>query len=208
VWSSKNGKVVQVHNTSDGRLTAAMQETFSDWCRCLEWHPTRTEIALCAGKDAYVWDPSEGPNGKVIQHFKLKSDRGLLYMAGIQAVQWMDEGRLLGLQSNDGSALFYDVEANAKELFRRPAGTMAGYVEGALCGIAQDKEGHDVYIIVGGDENVRFLRTSVPALPSWWEKESSSTAIEKKTFPETGKYVKITNNSNKAPPKEESARKT
>ena len=111
----------------------------------------------------------------------------------------MDEGRLLGLETSDGSVLVYNTHNNAKELFRRPAGTMACYVQGGLYGIIKDQQEHDVYAIVCGDEKVRFFRTSVPAFPSWWEKEPPSAVVEKKSFPETGKYVKITKNSKKAP---------
>jgi WD40 repeat protein len=190
--------VVQVHDVSDGRKMAVMQEEFSDWCRCFDWHPTRPEIALCAGKDAWVWNPSTGPNGKVLQHFKLDDGRKRLTMSGIRAVCWMDEGRLLGIESSDGSSLIYNVEGNAKELFWRPAGTTAGHVMGGLCGIFQDKEEHDVYLSVDGDGNARFWRTSVAAYPSWWEKDPVPAAKEKKAFPETGKYVKITKTSGKA----------
>ncbi|KAL1797163.1 hypothetical protein ACET3X_003769 [Alternaria dauci] len=204
VWSSKGGQVVQVHAVSDGQKMATMQENFSHWCRSLTWHPTRPEIALCVGGDAYVWDPSDGPNGKVLQHYKVENGKGLMGMSGIQDVQWMDQGRLLGLESSDGSVILYDTHNNAKELFRRPAGTMAGFVQGGLYGIIKDREEHEVYVIVGGDEKVRFFRTSVPAFPSWWEKEPSSAVVEKKSFPETGKYVKITMNSRKAPSQEES----
>ncbi|RII13591.1 hypothetical protein CUC08_Gglean004361 [Alternaria sp. MG1] len=199
VWSSKNGHAVQVHVVSDGQKTAAMQEKFSHWCRSLKWHPTEPKIALCVDEDAYIWDPSDGPNGKVLQHFKVESDKGLTRIWGIQDVWWMDEGRLLGLETSDGSVLVYNTHNNAKELFRRPAGTMACYVQGGLYGIIKDQQEHDVYAIVCGDEKVRFFRTSVPAFPSWWEKEPPSAVVEKKSFPETGKYVKITKNSKKAP---------
>ena len=176
-----------------------MQEKFSHWCRSLKWHPTEPKIALCVDEDAYIWDPSDGPNGKVLQHFKVKSDKGLTRIWGIQDVWWMDEGRLLGLETSDGSVLVYNTHNNAKELFRRSAGTMAGYVQGGLYGIIKDQQEHDVYAIVCGDEKVRFFRTSVPAFPSWWEKEPPAAVVEKKSFPETGKYVKITKNSKKAP---------
>ncbi len=189
--------MVQVHDVSDGRKTAAMQERFSEWCRCLDWHPTRSEIALCAGNDAYVWNPSDAPNGKVLQHFQIDSDRQS-HTSGIHSVRWMDEGRLLSIESKDGSTLVYNTESNAKELFRRTAGTVAGYVDGSFYGVFQDREEHDVYLSVNGDGKVRFWRTSVAAFPSWWEKDPIPTATEKKIFPETGKYVKIMTNPNKA----------
>ncbi|KAI4941286.1 hypothetical protein J4E91_010863 [Alternaria rosae] len=196
VWSTKNGSVVQVHDVSDGRKVAIMQEKFPRWCRYFDWHPTRSEIALCAGKEAYVWNPLDGPNGKILQHFKIEG-KERLSMFEIHAVLWMNEGRLLGIESNEGSSLVYDTESNAKELFWRPAGTAADYVTGSLCGMFRDKEEHDVYLSVDGDGTARFWRTSVPAFPSWWDKDQIPV-VTKKAFPETGKYVKITKTSGKA----------
>ncbi|KAI4641200.1 hypothetical protein J4E93_008079 [Alternaria ventricosa] len=201
VWSTKSGSVVQVHDVSDGRKVAVMPEKFSRWCRYFDWHPTRPEIALCAGKEAYVWNPLDGPNGKILQHFSIEGNERLS-VTEIQAVLWMNEGRLLGIESSEGSSLIYDTESNAKELFWRPAGTMASYITGSLCGMFRDKEEQDVYLSVDGDGTARFWRTSVPALPSWWDKEPIPV-VTKKAFPETGKYVKITKTSGKATSQDE-----
>jgi len=206
VWSTNSGSVVQVHDVSDGRKVAVMPETFSHWCRYFDWHPTRSEIALCAGKEAYVWNPLDGPSGKVLQHFKIEGEERLS-MAEIDAVLWMNEGRLLGIESSEGSNLIYDTESNAKELFWRPAGTVAGYVTGSLCGMFRDKEEQDVYLSVDGDGTARFWRTSVPALPSWWDKDPIPV-VAKKAFPETGKYVKITKASGKAALQHEAAKES
>ena len=55
------------------------------------------------------------------------------------------------------------------------------------------KEGEkDFYLSVDGDGKARYWRDSVAAFPSWWEKEPAVATPEKKPFPETGKYVKIT----------------
>ncbi|KAI4920628.1 uncharacterized protein J4E92_008271 [Alternaria infectoria] len=206
VWSTKSGSVVQVHDVLDGRKVAVMPEKFSRWCRCFDWHPARSEIALCAGKEAYVWNPLDGSNGKVLQHFKIEG-KERLSMSEIHAVLWMNEGRLLGIESDEGSTLIYDTESNAKELFWRPAGTMASYVAGSLCGMFLDKEEQDVYLSVDGDGTARFWRTSVPALPSWWDKDPIPVAT-KKAFPETGKYVKITKTSGKATLQHEAAKES
>jgi WD40 repeat protein len=190
-WSSKNGRTVQVHNVVDGRKISTCQETFSGWCRCLKWHPTKSEIALCAGKEAYVWDLSNGADGSTTQHFTMDDDNSWRHMEQVQSVGWMDEGRLLYVEISEGTKFVYDTEGNAKEMFGRPMGVHAGYVKGGFYGIFTRDE-QDFYLSVDGDGKARYWRTSVAAFPSWWEKESHPTIAEKKPYPETGKYVKIT----------------
>jgi WD40 repeat protein len=200
VWSSKIGQVVQVHDVVDGRKISRYQEKFSDWCRCLEWHPTRLEITLCTGKHAYVWDISDGADGKMIQHYTMDNDNPFHSMGQVQSVGWMDGGRLLSVELSQGTTLVYNTESNAKEVFRRPKGVVtAGYVKGGFYGVFT-KEGQDFYLSVDGDGKARYWRTSVAAFPWWWKNESSSTVAEKKSFPETGKYVKITKKTKAAQP--------
>jgi WD40 repeat protein len=190
-WSSKSGRSVQVHDVIDGRKTSTCPEEFSDWCRCLEWHPTRPEVSLCAGKQAYIWDLSDGADGRIVQHYTMDNNKSWRHMGEVQSVGWMDEGRLLYVEISEGTKLIYDTESNAKELFRRPMGVHAGYVKGGLYGVFT-KDEQDFYLSIDGDGKARYWRTSVAAFPSWWEKESSAALAEKKPFPETGKYVKIT----------------
>ncbi|KAA8619674.1 WD40 repeat [Pyrenophora tritici-repentis] len=189
IWSTQGGRVVQVHDAANGRQMSTMQERFSDWCRCLKWHPTRSQIALCVERNVYVWDPFDGPDGKILQHLKLDDNKTWRYLAGIQAVGWMKEGNLLYVESVQGTKLVYDVHSNTKELFNRPLGVEGGCVEGGFYGVFQDDMEQEFYLSIDGDGKVRYFRTSVAASLSWWEKTPVIAA--KKPYPETGKYVKI-----------------
>jgi WD40 repeat protein len=207
-WSSKRGRVIRVHNVIDGRKISTFREEFSDWCRCLDWHPTRPEIALCVGREAYIWDVFDGADGKTLQHFRMDDDSAFHRLINVKAIGWMDGGRLLFLEMSEGTKLVYDTQSNAKELFRRPMGVNTGYVEGGFYGVLTTKQEQDFYLSVDGDGKARYWRTSVAAFPSWWEKEPAPTVIENKPFPETGKYVKITKKSNKKAEQEEGGRAT
>jgi Tol biopolymer transport system component len=200
-WSSKSGRNVQVHEVTDGLKTSTCKEKFSDWCRCLEWHPTRSELAMCAGKTDYIWDLSDDADGRIVQHYTMDDDKSWLRMRGVQSVGWMDEGRLLYVELSEGTKLIYNTESNAKELFRRPMGVHAGYVKGGFYGVST-KDEQDFYLSIDGDGKARYWRTSIAAHPSWWEKESSAAVAEKKPFPGTGKYVKITKKAKEDPRKE------
>lgn len=198
VWSSKSGRTVQVHDVYDGRLLSTFQEKFNNWCRNLTWHPNKKEIALCVGKHAYVWDVFDGPHGSVLQHLSIDEDERRRHMADVQRVVWMDGGRLLGLETSEGSKLVYDVASNAKELFKRSTGVYTAWVDCGFYGLIQTSQDGEFYLSVDGDGKVRYWRESVAASPSWWEKEPSTIKISgKKQFPETGKYVKITKNTEK-----------
>ncbi|RMZ66228.1 F-box and wd40 domain [Pyrenophora seminiperda CCB06] len=205
-WSTHSGRVIQVHQVVDGRQISTMQEQFSDWCRCLKWHPTRSEIALCVGKDVYVWDVFGGPDGKTLQHFKLDDDNNSHRMAGVLDVGWMKGDQLLYVASSDGTKLVYNVHTNAKELFKRSIGGEARYVTGGFYGIFQDEMGQELYMSVDGDGKVRYWRTSIASSPSWWERKPIQATTEKKPFPETGKYVKIVRKSEKQAKQEGAAR--
>ncbi|CAO2658533.1 Nn.00g062560.m01.CDS01 [Neocucurbitaria sp. VM-36] len=208
VWSSKAGSVVQVHDVPSGKKISTFQETLDDWCRCLKWHPVKLQIALCIGERAFIWSPFEGPNGSTIQHFAMSEETGWRHMAQIQTVSWMDDGRLLCLQMSEGTKLVYDTMSNAKELFRRPMGVSTAWVDSGFYGLLRKEGDENFYISVDGDGKVRYWRDSVAAFPSWWEKETTSTPVEKKPFPETGKYVKITKKSGNETPQKESRRDT
>ncbi|KAJ4364994.1 hypothetical protein N0V83_008610 [Neocucurbitaria cava] len=195
VWSSNRGKVVQVHDVVDGRKISTFQETLNNWCRCLKWHPVTPQIALCVGERAYIWRPFEGTNGSTFQHFVMSDEKGPRRMSEVQKVDWMDDGRLLCLQISDGTKLVYDTVSNAKELFRRPTGVISAGVDSGFYGLMEKEGDENFYISIDGDGKVRYWRTSVAAYPSWWEKDINSAPVEKKTFPETGKYVNITKKS-------------
>ena len=206
VWSSKNGHTIQVHNVANGNLLSTFQEKFTDWCRCLVWHPTRKEIALCVDQHAYVWDVFNKSNDSVLQHFQLDGDGGRWrHIASIERVAWMDNGQLLSLECSEGTKLVYDTASNAKELFMRSTGAHAAWVDRGFYGLFRTSDDEDFYLSIDGDGKIRHWRSSVAAYPSWWEKEIAIMAPEKKPFPETGKYVKITKKSDKPPPQEEEA---
>jgi WD40 repeat protein len=192
VWSSKNGQIVQIHDVVGGRKISTYQEKFSDWCRCLQWHPTRPQIALCVGKHAYVWDFSDSADGKTKHHYIMDHEDTFHRMGQVQSVGWMDGGKLLYIEMSEGTKMVYDTESNAKEMFRRPMGVVtAGYVQGGFYGVFTEEE-QDFYLSIDGDGKARYWQTSVAALPSRWKKDPTPTVAEKKLFPETGKYVKIT----------------
>ncbi|KAH7357606.1 hypothetical protein BKA66DRAFT_427528 [Pyrenochaeta sp. MPI-SDFR-AT-0127] len=208
-WSSKNGHVIQVLDVADGRRISTFQETLTNWCRCLQWHPTRYEIVLCAGQHAYVWNVFDGSkaNGTTTQHFAINDENNRISMAGLNNVGWMDEGRLLYVESSDGTNLVYNLHTNAKELFRRPKGQNdTAWVGYGFYGLLQESGEQDYYLSVDGDGKARYWRTSVAAFPSWWEKKPTGVVTEKKAFPETGKYVKITKTPIKETPKNESSK--
>jgi|TARA_R110002003_G_scaffold46_16_gene3850 WD40 repeat protein len=212
IWSSKGGRVIQVHGVSDGAVLSRCQEDLNDWCRDFAWHPAGDKVAFCAGKHAYVWDPFYGPNGIILQHFQLDDDKDWRQMASTQSVGWLDDGRKLSLQFSDGSKLVYDAQTNSKEVFARPKGVDAAWVDFGFYGILEDDvQGQEFYLSVDGDGKVRYWRTSVPAHPSWWEKEKGESEVEapeKKIFPETGKYVKITKVASKGAPRKDNGRST
>ncbi|KAF1849686.1 WD40 repeat-like protein [Cucurbitaria berberidis CBS 394.84] len=156
VWSSKSGRVIQVHDVVDGRKISTFQETFNDWCRCLQWHPIKSQIALCVGTHAYVWSPFEGQNGSTIQHFAMGDEKDWNSMAGVQAVSWLDEGRLLCLEISDGTKLVYDTQSNTKELFRRPMGVNIAWVERGFYNLFQKEGESSLYISIDGDGKVRY----------------------------------------------------
>ncbi|KAF1942380.1 tricorn protease domain 2-containing protein, partial [Clathrospora elynae] len=216
MYSASTGELTWVTADSGGQSWAGAfspDSKFIAWssksgkCRCLEWHPTKPEIALCVGKHTYVWDVFDGPDGKILQHFVMDDGNGRRDMADVQAIGWMDEGRLLFLEMSEGTKLVYDTQSNAKELFRRPMGVNTGYVKGGFYGVfAKDEQAF--YMSVDGDGKARFWRTSVAAFPSWWEKEPTPTVTEKKPFPETGKYVKATKRATKRLKEEAAGRDT
>ncbi|KAF2027795.1 YVTN repeat-like/Quino protein amine dehydrogenase [Setomelanomma holmii] len=196
IWSSKGGRVIKVHDVATGDAVSSFQEELNDWCRCFEWHPAGDRVAFCVGKHAYVWDPYDGPSGTVLQHFQLDDGKDWRGMASTQSIGWMEDGRKISVQFSDGTKLVYDTETNSKEVFARPKGVDAAWVDSGFYGtLREGGDGQDFYLSVDGDGKVRYWRTSVPAYPSWWEKENDEKETEKSTkkkFPETGKYVKIT----------------
>lgn len=209
IWSSKGGSLIRVHDVTDGRRVSRFHGTLTSWCRSLEWHPNRYEVAFCAGTHVYVWNVFNGSEGlgTISQHFAMDNDQDGFSMVSIDNVGWMDDGRLLYLEISDGTKLVYDMQTNAKELFRRPRGGVGtAWVENGFHGLLQENGGEDYYLSVDGDGKARYWRTSVAAYPSWWEKETAVVAPEKKPFPETGKYVKITKEATKETPKHEHGR--
>jgi hypothetical protein len=192
-WSSRCGQVVQVHSVSDGKKLSTFPEELFEWCRCLQWHPHKAELALCAGKDAYIWDVLNGSGGKISQHFRIDDCGDLASrMVSVRAVGWMNEGPMLYLDISEGTKIVYNTESNAKEIFKRPVGAQTGYVEGGMYGVFLDDAGDEFYISIDGDAKVRYWRKGIAASRSWWEKDPGPAISGKKPFPETGKYVKVT----------------
>jgi WD40 repeat protein len=208
VWSSKSGRVVQLHDVSDGRHVCTFKGELEDWSRRFDWDPTGTQVAFAAGKQAYVWCPFDGPDGTTTQHFVLEADR-TWRMASISTIKWMENGEVLALEFSEGTKLVYNTQTNSKELFVRPKGTNTAWVDQGIYGKLSGPDEPDFYLTVDGDGKVRYCRTSVPSGPSWWEKEpdkKESLPSAKKMYPETGKYVKVTKVSRKDAPKKDEDR--
>jgi WD40 repeat protein len=193
-WSSNGGKIVQVHDVTDGTLISTIPETFQDWCRSMAWHPDGQQLALCARHVVHVWRPFDGldensAEGKITQCFSLPTSEWRSF-TNIQGVKWLEHGRKLAVISPEGSVLVWDTQTNSKELFKRPKGELAAWTDHGFYYIA-DEGNHigDVYLSVDGDGKVRYWRPSVPAEPSWWDK--TEEPVLKKNYPETGKYVNI-----------------
>ncbi|KAF2846290.1 WD40 repeat-like protein [Plenodomus tracheiphilus IPT5] len=204
-WSSKSGREIHVLDTSDGRQLSTFPETPSGWCRCLVWHPNNEDIALCVDKHAYVWNVFDGPNGSITQHYTMDKDKQWAGMAGIQRVSWMNKGQLLALEFSEGTNLVYDVERNTKELFKRSKGGPSAWIKHSIYGSFNKGENDDYYLSVDGDGKIRYWRKTIAAVPSWWDKELKTGPFKKVSFPETGKYVKITRKSDKITPNEETS---
>jgi WD40 repeat protein len=213
VWSSNNGQDVKVVSVVNGEDVSVLEEKYKYWCRCMVWHPDGQQIALCVGLSAYIWRPFDGgSNGTITQHFEIPNE-GNAFMASIQTVKWLEDGKKLAILSNEGTNLVYDMETNSKEIFRRPRGTQAGWTEGGMYKITWGVQLHDYYISVDGDGVVRYWRPQMAEPPSWWDEETEKEAKEKegnnatswtrnvkkvgkekstkKPYPETGKYVNV-----------------
>jgi WD40 repeat protein len=209
IWSSKNGSVIRVHQVSDSRLVSEFQGELDDWCRHFTWHPTGEKVALAGRKYAYVWCPFDGPDGSIAQHFRLDSDSTWRNLASIHNVSWMEKGEMLALEFSEGTKLVYNLQYNSKELFIRPKGVEPASVNSGFYGVLSGPDQPEFYLSVDGDGKVRYCRTSVPAGPSWWEKEPEkrdTTPSTKKLYPETGKYVKVTKVSRKDTPDKDAGR--
>ncbi|KAF2117316.1 WD40-repeat-containing domain protein [Lophiotrema nucula] len=193
VWSCNNGQKVKVQSVADGSILSTYPAKFGHWCRCLMWHPDGKQITLCAGQEAIVWrpfDPSSSDCGVVSQRFRLPYNKKWGGFVEVHKVHWFDNGNKLAVLFSDGSNLVWDSQTNAKEFFKRGQGTQVAYTDQSFFHLPGEVEDSDSYVTVDGDGMVRFWRFSVPAGPSWWEKEKEE--VPKKEYPETGKYVKIT----------------
>jgi WD40 repeat protein len=184
VWSCANGREIHVHAVADGKLVSKFTGVFQDWCRCLAWNPDGEQIALCAGAYAYVWRPFNGPTGSIVQHFQLANRRGLLRsIAGLGSVSWMDGGRLLGVQSSEGTKMVYDLHTNAKEMFKRPPGVDVGWLDFGLYELPRPEEdGEDGYLCVDEDGKVRFwpriIAQSLPPIQAQSEGTSAQNVLD------------------------------
>lgn len=206
VWSSKSGQIIQVLEVSSGCEVATFPEVLNHWCRNLEWHPDGQQLALCVGQHVYIWRPFDGPSSAMSQHFLLDESKEWR-MQSVSNVKWTIDGTALMMEFSDGTKLVYTPQTNSKEIFSRPKGVQIAWVEGGIYGVLSSPDKPDFYINIDGDGKVRYSRTSVPASPSWWEKESAgqdTSPPAKKLYPETGKYVKITKVSSKDASKKDS----
>jgi WD40 repeat protein len=50
IWSSKGGRVIQVHDVSNGRKVCTFNEEPDDWCRQFAWDPTGEKVAFAGRK--------------------------------------------------------------------------------------------------------------------------------------------------------------
>lgn len=166
VWSCANGVKIQVHDVDDGRQLSVFQGTISHWCRCLKWHPTRKEVALCADRHAYVWNVFDGLNGSVLQDFALPTDDRWRSLLEVSAVDWMDEGKKLYICTTDGTKLVYDVETNTKELFKHAKGETHVWVNHGFYGIIRLGADKQFYLSIDRDGKARYWSPSTAAHPS------------------------------------------
>ncbi|KAJ4350040.1 uncharacterized protein N0V89_008661 [Didymosphaeria variabile] len=198
VWSSHSGKEIGVHKVADGEVLSTFPESVTRWCRCFSWHPTKQQMALCADKTVYVWQPFDGPGGVVVQRWVMDDDGQFPRMAQIQNVSWLGDGRLLSLTTSDRTVLVYDTLTNAKEVFKRPKGADAAYVRTGFYALAKDEE-RTTYLSIDGDGKVRYWDRSVAPLPdtqseresaverSWWE----NRAEDPKASTRKGEYAAV-----------------
>ncbi|ORX96646.1 WD40-repeat-containing domain protein [Clohesyomyces aquaticus] len=199
VWSSSNDSgehLVQLHRVIDGEIIENFPNPLGGRCTSYAWHPDDEKLALCAGREAFIWEfyRGFGPDGlsTVVQHFELK-DQQPKTTVFVDSVHWLEEGKKLSLGMSEGTRLVWDCEANTKELFVRPHGKQQA---SSMAPLYRVKDGEsNLYISVDGDFRVRFYHFSVDPHPSWWEPGSRQTKevkTSKKAISETGKYVNIT----------------
>ncbi|KAF2802760.1 WD40 repeat-like protein [Mytilinidion resinicola] len=194
VWSSKNGLVVKVLDVETGACNATFPLKLNHWARSLAWTADGRDIAIGTGsRSAYMWRPVEAEGAVMEVRLKKEEDgRRFGSMADLEDVKWLDDAKL-AVGCSDGSVVVWDRFSNAKEGFLKTQGLVTeGYSQ---LGIHFLKE-TETYVNLDHDGVIRFWRHSVPAYPSWWEKEQAKP--EKEAYPATGKYVKITK---KATPK-------
>jgi hypothetical protein len=193
VWSSHSGKDIRVLNVADGKVLSTFPETVTRWCRCFSWHPTEQQIALCADKTVYVWQPFDGPGGTLVQRMVIDYDDRFARMDQISQISWMDDGRLLAVGMSDRTILVYDTLRNAKEVFKRPRGVAAAFVRPSFYELPKDGEGRSTYLSVDGDGKVRYWDRSVaPEVQSQQESAVASSGYEKpKESPKNGRYVGV-----------------
>lgn len=218
-WSQtphdRRGLIVDV---ATGDVVRSFTVASTVWSRGFrtEWHPDGRQIAVSCGRLAYVvrpFDDAEGSEGQgIITQVYMPEEDGEKQNTAFfefKRVSWWDGGRLLCLQTSEGSALIYDTETNAKELFRRFRGDEKT-TSSKFYGLFKGKHGDGFYLGVHGDGTVRYWDRTVaeasdyaettlgagsskgylPATPGWWEKESEEPS-DKPAYPETGKYVSV-----------------
>jgi WD40 repeat protein len=197
VWSSAAGRVIRVHDVASGKEISKTTVKLKTWCRCLAWHPDGLQIALCAENHAYVWLPFTGQDGTVTQHLSLDAENceSMIGLTSIENIFWDCSGRYLCLQVSEDSSLVYDTEYNTKKLFKRPDDQEKTWTDRGFHGIVHNEDGEAFFLSVDGDAKVRYWHTKVDQHPSWWDKpnkEPAAAAPKKPSYPETGRYVKVT----------------
>lgn len=161
VWSTGNGQALFVHEVKSGKSLSSYAGTFHEWCRSLSWHPNGQQIALCAGKHAYVWRPFDGPQGTITQHYQIEGDNVRRSMASVETIEWLNNGHLLHLHFSDGTNLVYDIQNNTKELFMHPRGVEGAWVSDGFHENIKITSIHDGYISVDGDGILRYWSSGV-----------------------------------------------
>ncbi|KAH6639791.1 hypothetical protein C7974DRAFT_138934 [Boeremia exigua] len=161
VWSTGNGQTVVVHEVKNGKRVSSCPKTFRTWCRSLAWHPDGQQIALCAGKDAYVWRPFEADQSEITQHYQIEDESNWGMMASVESVDWLANGRLLHLHFSDGTNLVYDTETNTKELFMHPKGLDSVWVSDGFYGHIDVTGIQGGHVSVDGDGKIRYWSTEV-----------------------------------------------
>ncbi|OJJ73693.1 hypothetical protein ASPBRDRAFT_41393 [Aspergillus brasiliensis CBS 101740] len=110
---------IHVYDLRTGQSVSRF-DGFRRWARTLAWSPDGTVIAGGGdGGTVCLWDPLTGEER---MRWRLAFEEPLMRsFAGIQSVQFVDEGKKLVFRTQEGTVETYDFESNLKQQFTRRA---------------------------------------------------------------------------------------